>query len=104
MSQIRSTSRNGEVNANPVSLAADNLETMAHETIDRAAKTANATVHEVRDAAARAAGTATRARDQAIQAAGESVQTIRSYAERNPFTTAGIALALGAVLIALVRR
>jgi ElaB/YqjD/DUF883 family membrane-anchored ribosome-binding protein len=77
---------------------------MAHETIGRVAETANNRVHEMRDAAARAADAATRARDQAIEAAGESVQAVRSYAERNPLTTAGIAFALGALLVALVRR
>jgi len=104
MSQIRNPSRNGEVNADPPHPTADNLEAMAHETIGRVAETANNTVHEVRDAAARAADAATRVRDQAIEAAGERVQAVRSYAERNPLTTAGIAFALGALLVALVRR
>jgi ElaB/YqjD/DUF883 family membrane-anchored ribosome-binding protein len=77
---------------------------MAHETIDRVAPRANRAEHEVRGAAARAAGGAKLVQEQAVEAAEENVRKLRSYIGTNPLASAGIAFAAGALLSALVRR
>ncbi len=82
----------------------DRLASMAHETIDRVTPRANRAEQEVRGAAARAAESAKLMQGQAVEAAQENVRKVRSYIESNPIATAGIALAVGVLLGALVRR
>jgi ElaB/YqjD/DUF883 family membrane-anchored ribosome-binding protein len=77
---------------------------MAHDAIDQVAKTANHAEHGMRDAAARTSEAAKHAQDQAGAAANESLRKLRSYAEENPLTTAGIAFAAGVLFITLIRR
>jgi ElaB/YqjD/DUF883 family membrane-anchored ribosome-binding protein len=84
--------------------ASDRLASMAHETIDRVAPRANRAESEVRGAAARAAEGAKLMQGQAVEAAQENVRKLRSYIESNPLASAGIALAVGVLLGALVRR
>ena len=78
----------------------DRLASMAHETIDRVTPKANRAEHQVRGAAA---DTATLMQEH-LAAARDNLHKARSYAERNPLITAGIAFAAGALLSALIRR
>jgi ElaB/YqjD/DUF883 family membrane-anchored ribosome-binding protein len=82
----------------------DRVASMAHETIDRVTPRANRAEHEVRGAAARAAGSAKLMQEHAVEAAEQNVRKLRSYIESNPLTTAGIAFAAGVLLSSLVRR
>ena len=82
----------------------DRLASMAHETIDGVTPRANRAEHEVRAAATRAADEAKLMQERAVEAAEDNLRKLRSYAERNPLVTAGIAFAAGALLTALARR
>lgn len=82
----------------------DRLASMAHDTIDRVTPKVNRAEHDVRGAAARTAEGAKHLQQQAVEATEENLRKVRSYIERNPLTTAGIAFAVGALLSALVRR
>jgi ElaB/YqjD/DUF883 family membrane-anchored ribosome-binding protein len=84
--------------------ASDRLASMAHETIDRVAPKANRVEHELRGAAAKAAEGAKVLQDNALQTTEENLRKVRSFIENNPFATAGIAFAAGALLGAWVRR
>ena len=81
----------------------DRLAAMAHETIDRVTPKANRAEHGVRGAATRAADTA-RLMQEHVEGAQDDLRRARSYAENNPFITAGIAFAAGVLLSALIRR
>ena len=76
----------------------------AHEAIDRAAATASQAEQRVRETAARAAATARRSEQQLEERMSESVERLRSYVERNPMASAGIAFVAGVVLSSLLRR
>jgi ElaB/YqjD/DUF883 family membrane-anchored ribosome-binding protein len=82
----------------------DRLASMAHETIDRVTPKVNRAEHDVRSAAVRTVDGAKHLQEQAVEATEENLRKVRSYIERNPLTTAGIAFAVGALLSALVRR
>jgi len=82
----------------------DRLASMAHETIDRVTPKATRAELEVRGAALKAADSAKALQEHATAAVQDGVHTVRSYAERNPLITVGIALATGALLSALIRR
>jgi ElaB/YqjD/DUF883 family membrane-anchored ribosome-binding protein len=82
----------------------DGLSSMARETIDRVAATANRAADEVRAAATKTVEAAKHTRAQAVAAGDASLRSVRSFAERNPLTTIGIAAAAGALLITLIRR
>jgi ElaB/YqjD/DUF883 family membrane-anchored ribosome-binding protein len=60
--------------------------------------------HDVRAAATRAADSAKLLQEHAVEAAQDKLRSVRSYAESNPLTTAGIAFAAGVFVSALVRR
>lgn len=76
----------------------------AHEAIDKAASTASQAEQRVRDTAARAAETARRSEQEIEQKMTEGVEQLRSYVERNPMASAGIAFVAGVVLSSLLRR
>jgi ElaB/YqjD/DUF883 family membrane-anchored ribosome-binding protein len=80
------------------------LASMAHETIDRVTPQVNRAEHEVRGAVSRAADDAKVLRENAVRATEENLRKVRSFIERNPLATAGIAFAAGALLSTLVRR
>jgi len=82
----------------------DQAAAMAHDTVDRAAEVANDAEQEVRRAAARRVKQAREFQDHAREMAEEKVDRLRSYAKKNPLTTAGIAFAIGVVVSALIRR
>jgi ElaB/YqjD/DUF883 family membrane-anchored ribosome-binding protein len=82
----------------------DRLASMAHDTIDRVAETANYAEREVRDAAARGAEQARHVQDQAKEVADENLHKVRSFLEENPLMGAGIAFVAGIVLSSLIRR
>jgi ElaB/YqjD/DUF883 family membrane-anchored ribosome-binding protein len=103
MSQTPISAADGTANAGS-GRTTDGLATMAHETIDRAAASANRATDEVFAAATRTVETAKQAQERAIAAGDESLRRVRSYVERNPLTTIGIAVALGALLTTLIRR
>lgn len=88
----------------PAESTTDGLATMAHETMDRVAETANRAGTEMRAAATRTAETTKHAQERAVAAADANLRRVRSYVGRNPLTAVGIALAVGALLTALVRR
>jgi ElaB/YqjD/DUF883 family membrane-anchored ribosome-binding protein len=80
------------------------LASMAHATIDRTAPKLDRVEDELRGAAARAADGTQAWRESAVQATEDNVRKARSFIESNPLVTAGIALATGALLGALIRR
>jgi ElaB/YqjD/DUF883 family membrane-anchored ribosome-binding protein len=80
------------------------MASMAHATIDRAAPKLDRVEEELRGAAARAADGAHVLQDSAVQATEDNLRKARSFIESNPLVTAGIALATGALLGALIRR
>jgi ElaB/YqjD/DUF883 family membrane-anchored ribosome-binding protein len=97
MAQTRG-SRNSD---NPTT---DHLASMAHDTIDRVAETANHAEREVRTAAKSAAAQARDMQDQAMEAADDNIRKARSYIEDNPFASAAIAFVAGIVLSTFIRR
>jgi ElaB/YqjD/DUF883 family membrane-anchored ribosome-binding protein len=74
------------------------------DTIDRIADEAKDVRRRIRGVAASAAVGAKRAQDQLVEAAGENARKARSYIERNPLTTVGIAFVAGALLSSWIRR
>jgi ElaB/YqjD/DUF883 family membrane-anchored ribosome-binding protein len=75
-------------------------ESMAHETVDRMTQTAQCADDEIRAAATKVVDAARVLQQRAMEAGSR----VRSYAETNPLTTAGIAFAAGVLLSALIRR
>jgi ElaB/YqjD/DUF883 family membrane-anchored ribosome-binding protein len=80
------------------------LASMAHATIDRTAPKFDRVEEELRGAAASAADGTQVLQESAVRATEDTVRKARSFIESNPLVTAGIALATGALLGALVRR
>jgi ElaB/YqjD/DUF883 family membrane-anchored ribosome-binding protein len=80
------------------------MASMAHATIDRAAPKLDRVEEELRGAAARTADGAQVLQDSAVRATEDNLRKARSFIESNPLVTAGIALATGALLGALIRR
>jgi len=76
----------------------DHPDATQQETIDRIADEANDVQRRMRGVAASAAVRGKRAQDQLVEAAGENLRKARSYIERNPLTSVGIAFAAGALL------
>jgi ElaB/YqjD/DUF883 family membrane-anchored ribosome-binding protein len=83
---------------------ADRVASSAHETIDRVTAESNGGVDELRAAATKVGDSAKVLQEHAVQAARDKVREVRSYAESNPLTAAGIAFAAGVLLTALIRR
>jgi ElaB/YqjD/DUF883 family membrane-anchored ribosome-binding protein len=104
MSEKPAAGPNGESPAQSTSPTTDRIAVMAHETIDRVAETANHAENGMRDATATTSDAAKSAGREASALASEGLQRLRSYAEENPLTSAGIAFAAGVLLSALVRR
>ena len=104
MSPTSTSAGKGDVNAESGNPTTSRLAAMAHEAIDRVAPKANYAEQEVRGAAARTAESAKHVQERAVEAADEHLRKVRSYIERNPLTTAGIAFAVGVLVSALVRR
>ena len=104
MTQTRTAAGNGEVTTNRANPTTDRVAALAHETIDRVAETAKPAEQSVRSAAARTGEAAKRAQDQAVEAAGENLRKVRSYMAENPLTSAGVAFAVGALLVGWLRR
>jgi ElaB/YqjD/DUF883 family membrane-anchored ribosome-binding protein len=103
MLKTPSTAHNGDADIDS-GRPSDRLAAIAHETIDQVAATADRAAHEVRGAATRTVEAAKHAQEQAVAAAGENLGKMRSYVERNPLTAVGIAVAVGALLMTLIRR
>ena len=82
----------------------DRLGSTAHETIDRVTSQSRGAVDELRAAAAKVSDSAKLLQEHAVDAARNKVREVRSYAESNPLTAAGIAFAAGVLLSALIRR
>jgi ElaB/YqjD/DUF883 family membrane-anchored ribosome-binding protein len=64
----------------------------------------NEAEHELRAAATKVADSAKLLQEHAVEATRDTVREVRSYAENNPFTAAGIAFAAGVLVSALIRR
>ena len=82
----------------------EQLASTARETIDRVTPKVNRAEQELRVAASKAADSAKLLQEHAVEAAKVKLRAVRSYAESNPLTTAGIAFAAGVLLSALIRR
>lgn len=76
----------------------------AHQTIDRAAEMAADAEQSLRSSAARAGEKLRETEARAADTLDESVNQIRSYVEKNPLASAGIAFAAGLLVSALLRR
>jgi ElaB/YqjD/DUF883 family membrane-anchored ribosome-binding protein len=82
----------------------DRVAEVANDTVDRAAEVANGAEHQVRRAAARKAKQAKELQDDVLDAVNDKIGKVNSYVKDNPFTAAGIAFAMGAIVTALLRR
>ena len=82
----------------------EQLASTARETIDRVTPKVNRAEQELRVATTKAADSAKLLQEHAVEAAKGRLRAVRSYAESNPLTIAGIAFAAGALLSALIRR
>lgn len=82
----------------------DGLAAMARETIDGITPTTNRTEDEMREAVTRVADGAKLLHEHAVDAAEDTLRTVRSYAASNPLAVAGIAFAAGVLLTAWFRR
>jgi len=82
----------------------DRAADMAHDTVDRVADAADGAERQVRTAAARKMKQARQLQDDMLDAVDDKLGRVDSYVKQNPFTTAGIAFAIGALVSALIRR
>ena len=76
----------------------------AHETVDRVSEMAEDAESQVRGAAARKVRQAKELQDDMLDAVSDKLGRVDSYVKENPFTAAGIAFAVGAIVSALIRR
>lgn len=86
------------------SAATQRVAERAHQTIDRAAEVASEAEETVRGTAARAAEKLKVSEERAAETLEDGVERVRTYVERNPLTSAGIAFAAGLVVSVLLRR
>jgi ElaB/YqjD/DUF883 family membrane-anchored ribosome-binding protein len=82
----------------------DRAAEIAHDTVDRAADVANDAERQLRKAAARKIKQARGLQDEVLDAVDDKLGRVDSYVRENPFTAAGIAFAVGAIVTALIRR
>ncbi len=82
----------------------DRAASMAHDTVDRVADVAEDAERQVRKAAARKMKQARALQDDMLDTVDEKLGRVDSYVRENPFTAAGIAFAVGAIVSALIRR
>jgi ElaB/YqjD/DUF883 family membrane-anchored ribosome-binding protein len=76
----------------------------AHQTVDRAAEVATEAEATLRSSAARAAETFRAGEERAAETLDEGLTKVRTYVEKNPLASAGIAFAAGIVVSMLMRR
>ena len=76
----------------------------ARETVDRAAEAADDAEQRIRGAAARKVRQAKELQNDMLDAVSDKLGRVDSYVKENPFTAAGIAFALGAIVSAMLRR
>lgn len=76
----------------------------AHETVDRVADIAEDAEQQVRSTASRKMRQAKNLQDDMLDAVSDKLGRVDSYVKENPFTAAGIAFAVGAIVSALIRR
>jgi ElaB/YqjD/DUF883 family membrane-anchored ribosome-binding protein len=84
--------------------AADDLASMAHESIDRMTPKVKRAENAIRDTAARTAEGARQLEEQALDTARDGLHKAQASIEQNPLLSAGIAFAAGALLSLLIRR
>jgi ElaB/YqjD/DUF883 family membrane-anchored ribosome-binding protein len=94
------TERTGSRNA----AATQRLAEKAHQTVDRAAEVATEAEETLRDSAARAAETLRAGEERAVETLDEGMAKVRTYVEKNPLASAGIAFAAGVLVSMLLRR
>lgn len=82
----------------------DRVASTQQESIDRIADDANDVRRKMHGVAASAAVTARRARDRLVNTACQNLRRTRSYLQRYPLTTVGVAFVAGALLSRLIRR
>ena len=82
----------------------DRAAEMAHDTVDRVADVADDAERQVRKAAARKMKQARALQGDVLEAVDEKLGKVDSYVKENPFTSVGIAFAMGAIVSALIRR
>jgi ElaB/YqjD/DUF883 family membrane-anchored ribosome-binding protein len=84
--------------------ATDRIAERAHRTIDGAAGSMNEAERELRRTAAEAADRVRRSEEQMAAAVDENIEKVKSYIEKNPIASAGIAFVAGLVLSTFLRR
>jgi ElaB/YqjD/DUF883 family membrane-anchored ribosome-binding protein len=82
----------------------DRAAEMAHDAVDRVADVADDAEKHVRKAATRKMKQARQMQDDMLDAVDDKLGRVDSYVRENPFTAAGIAFAVGAIVVALIRR
>jgi ElaB/YqjD/DUF883 family membrane-anchored ribosome-binding protein len=82
----------------------DRAAEMAHDTVDRVADVADDAEKQVRKAAARKMKQARALQDDVLEAVDDKLGRVDSYVKENPFTSVGIAFAVGAIVSAVLRR
>lgn len=82
----------------------DRAAEMAHDTVDRVAGVAEDAERQVRKAAARKMKQARGLQDDMLEAVDDKLGDVDSYVRKNPFMSAGIAFAVGAIVATLIRR
>jgi ElaB/YqjD/DUF883 family membrane-anchored ribosome-binding protein len=82
----------------------DRAAEMAHDTVDRVADAADDAERQVRSAASRKMKQARQLQDDMLDVVDDKLGRVDSYVKQNPFTAAGIAFAIGAIVSALIRR
>jgi ElaB/YqjD/DUF883 family membrane-anchored ribosome-binding protein len=77
---------------------------MARDTVERVTDAAEDAEQQLRSAAARKVRQAKELQDDMLDAVSDKLGKVDSYVKENPFTAAGIAFAIGAIVSALIRR
>ena len=102
-STAQSASRNKR-NGKSDTLYAEMARERGHAAVDIMSDKAAFTEEKLRETAASSSDAIAEKSDQAKQAAAKTRSEVESFAKENPWATAGIAFAAGAVISALVRR
>lgn len=99
-SKSTSTKSNGSFGSPVAEVAREH----GHNAIDKLADHAAIAEQKVRSTAASSSETISEKTEQAKKAANKTASDVQAFAKENPWTTAGIAFATGALVSALLRR
>ena len=82
----------------------DRAASKARETVDRVSDMADDAEQQARSATRKMRRHAKDLQDDMLDAVSDRLGKVDSYVKENPFTAAGIAFAIGAIVSALIRR